>query len=135
MKTAPADAEKWYIEGKDKFNSDLPCRIVSNLACCWAGLRLLEKVCIEFGLAFDAVFPFGVDICTKYMELAAKDYLLDGGTNNQSIVEQTFEIMARIKLDPKVYYKIDGESCISGPLPSMTFIPNTARTMPLSAKC
>ena len=42
------------------------------------------------------------------MELAAKDFLLDGGTNNRSIVEQTFEIMARMKLDPKIYYKIDG---------------------------
>ncbi len=108
LKISPADAENWYIEGKDKFNPELPSRIVSNLACCYAGLRLLEKVCIEYSLAFDAVFPFGMDICTKYMEFAAKDYLLDGGTNNQSIVEQTFEIMARMKLDPKVYYKIDG---------------------------
>lgn len=48
-----------------------------------------------------------MDHCIKYMEFAAKDYLLDGGTNNRSIVEQTFEIMARMKLDPKVYYKID----------------------------
>ena len=108
LKIAPADAEKWYIEGRDKFNADLPSRIVSNLACCFAGLRLLEKVCIEYSLAFDTVVPFGMDICTKYMEFAAKDYLLDGGTNNQSVVEQTFEIMARMKLDPKVYYKIDG---------------------------
>ena len=108
LKISPADAEKWYAEGKDKFNSELPSRIVSNLSCCWAGLHLLEKVCVEYSLAFDAVFPFSMDICTKYMEFAAKDYLLDGGTNNQSIVEQTFEIMARMKLDPKVYYKIDG---------------------------
>lgn len=108
LKTVPSDAENWYNEGKEKFNSDLPSRIVSNLACCWAGLRLLEKVCIDYNLAFDAVFQFNMDICVKYMELAAKDYLLDGGTNNQSIVEQTFEIMARMKLDPKVYYKIDG---------------------------
>lgn len=108
LKTAPADAEEWYVEGKDRFNADLPSRIVSNLACCYAGLRLLKKVCIEFNLSFDTVFPFGPDICTRYMELAAKDFLLDGGTNNRSIVEQTFEIMARMKLDPKIYYKIDG---------------------------
>ena len=108
LKISPADAETWYTEGKDKFNAELPSRIVSNLSCCWAGLRLLEKVCVEYSLAFDSVFPFGMDICAKYMEFAAKDYLLDGGTNNQSIVEQTFEIMARMKLDPKVYYKIDG---------------------------
>ena len=108
LKIAPSDAEGWYAEGRDKFNADLPSRIVSNLACCYAGLRLLECVCMEFNLAFGAVFPFGMDICTKYMEFAAKDYLLDGGTNNRSIVEQTFEVMARMKLDPKVYYKIDG---------------------------
>lgn len=109
LKISPTQAEEWYAEGKEKFNADLPSRIVSNLACCWAGLRLLEKVCIELNLAFDTVFPFGMDICTRYMEFAAKDYLLDGGTNNRSIVEQTFEIMARMKLDPKVYYKIDGD--------------------------
>lgn len=108
LKISPADVESWYTEGMDKFNAELPSRIVSNLACCYAGLRLLEKVCIEYSIAFDAVFPFGVDICTKYMEFAVKDYLLDGGTNNQSVVEQTFEIMARMKLDPKVYYRIDG---------------------------
>lgn len=108
LKISPADVESWYTEGMDKFNAELPSRIVSNLACCYAGLRLLEKVCIEYSIAFDAVFPFGMDICTKYMEFAVKDYLLDGGTNNQSVVEQTFEIMARMKLDPKVYYRIDG---------------------------
>lgn len=107
LKISSADAEKWYIKGKDKFNPELPSRIVNNLACCYAGLRLLERVCAGFSLAFDTVFPFSMDHCIKYMEFAAKDYLLDGGTNNRSIVEQTFEIMSRMKLDPKVYYKID----------------------------
>lgn len=107
LKISSADAEKWYIKGKDKFNSELPSRIVNNLACCYARLRLLERVCDGVSLSFDTVFPFSMDHCIKYMEFAAKDYLLDGGTNNRSIVEQTFEIMARMKLDPKVYYKID----------------------------
>jgi len=107
LKISSADAEKWYIKGKDKFNSELPSRIVNNLACCYARLRLLERVCDGVSLAFDTVFPFSMDHCIKYMEFAAKDYLLDGGTNNRSIVEQTFEIMSRMKLDPKVYYKID----------------------------
>lgn len=108
LKIAPVETEKWYNEGKTQFNSELPSRIVSNLACCYAGLKLLETLCVDLSLAFDTVFPYGIDICVKYMEFAAKDYLLDGCTNNQSIVEQTFEIMARMKLDPKVYYKIDG---------------------------
>ena len=101
-------AVSWYAEGRTQFNSDLPSRIVSNLACCYAGLKLLKKVCTDISLKWEEVFPFRIDSCVKYLEFAAKDYLLDGGTNNQSIVEQTFEIMARMKLDPTVYYKIDG---------------------------
>lgn len=107
LQTDPAEAEKWYTEGKDRFDADLPSRIVSNLACCWAGLRLLEKVCVACSLSFHDVFSLDLDICAKYLEYAARDYLLDGGTNNQSVLEQTFEIMARMKLDPKVYYKIE----------------------------
>ena len=67
----------------------------------------MEKVCTDFSFKWEEVFPFRIDSCVKYLEFAAKDYLLDGGTNNQSIVEQTFEIMARMKLDPTVYYKIE----------------------------
>lgn len=108
LAVCPADVAKWYEEGRTKFHPDLPSRIVSNLACCYAGLKLLEAVCAEYGLSWDAVFPYKLDPCAKYLEFAARDYLLDGGTNNQSIVEQTFEVMARMKLDPKVYYKVDG---------------------------
>ncbi len=108
LRISSSTVEKWYTEGRTQFNSDLPSRIVSNLACCYAGLKLLEKICTDFSFKWEEVFPFRIDSCVKYLEFAAKDYLLDGGTNNQSIVEQTFEIMARMKLDPTVYYKIDG---------------------------
>lgn len=42
----------------------------------------------------------------KYIEYAAKEYLLDGGTSNKSVVEQTFEVMSRMGLDPKSEYTI-----------------------------
>lgn len=106
LKIQPSEAVKWYKEGSTLFTSELPSRIVSNLACCYAGLRLIEKVCVEYGLAWDAVFPYQKDSCVKYLEFAAKDYLLDGNTSNKSIVEQTFEVMARMKLDPKADYAI-----------------------------
>ena len=108
LRVTPDEAVSWYTDGKDKFNDALPSRIVSNLACCYAGLCLLARVCVVRGLAFDTVFPYSMDTCAQYLEHAARDYLLDGGTNNRSIVEQTFEIMARMRLDPKVYYKIEG---------------------------
>lgn len=97
---------KWYTEALSLFDKNLPSRVVSNLCCCVAGLRLLEKLCTELRLTWPDVFPFSFDSCVKYLEYAAKDYLLDGSTNNVSVVEQTFEIMARMKLDPKVDYTI-----------------------------
>jgi hypothetical protein len=33
-----------------------------------------------------------LDACGRYIEYAAKEYLLDGGTSNKSVVEQTLEI-------------------------------------------
>ena len=108
LKITPSDAAKWYKEGTAKFNPDLPCRIISNLSCCYAGLKLLEHMCTDYGFAWDTVFPYTQEICVKYMEFAAKDYLLDGDTSNKSVVEQTFEVMARMKLDPKTVYCIEG---------------------------
>ena len=100
-------AAAWYAEGRKLFNSELPSRVVSNLACCYAGLKLLEKLCSVYNCQWNEVFPYKIDVCVRYLEFAAKDYLLDGGTNNLSIVEQTFEIRARMKLYPTVYYKIE----------------------------
>lgn len=103
------EAFEWYNEGQKQFSQELPSRVVSNLACCYVGLCMLEKVCVSTGYAWDSVFPYRREICTKYLEHAAKDYLLDGDNGNKSVVEQTFEIMARMKLDPKVHYTIDGD--------------------------
>lgn len=63
-------------------------------------------MCAEYHFAWDDVFPYSFDACVRYMEMAAKDYMLDGGTHNQSIIEQTFEIMARMQLDPRTDYTL-----------------------------
>ncbi len=105
-----SDAVKgWYDEGHKLFEKDLPSRVISNLACCYAGLKLLETMCAGYRLSWDDVFPFNFNSCVRYMEMAAKDYLLDGGTHNKSIVEQTFEIMARMQLDPKSDYTLSDD--------------------------
>lgn len=109
LKLSTTEVSTWYDEGKSRFTSELPSRIVSNLACCWTGLRLLEKVCHEYGLAFNEVFPFDLDVCLKYLEYGAKNYLLDGGTHNPSIVEQSFEIIARMHLDHTCFKIEDGK--------------------------
>ena len=106
LKTKPTDALAWYEEGLGCFAKELPSRVVNNLACLYAGLCLLERLCGEYGLSWLEVFPYNRETCRKYLEYAAKEYLLDGGTYNRSIVEQTLEIMSRMGLDPKSEYAI-----------------------------
>lgn len=104
-----AEVAKWHKEGVGKFSKELPSRVVNNLACCFAGLKLIESLYARAGLSFSDVFPFGFDACIRYLEHGAKEYLLDGGTNNQSVVEQTFEIMARMGLDGKTEYNLSDD--------------------------
>lgn len=104
-----AEVAKWHKEGVGKFSKELPSRVVNNLACCFAGLKLIESLCARAGLSFSDVFPFGFDACIRYLEHGAKEYLLDGGTNNQSVVEQTFEIMALMGLDGKTEYNLSDD--------------------------
>lgn len=100
LSVKPEEAYKWYKEAIPYFSKELPSRIISNLSCCYAGLKLVERLCTELELSWDSVFPFQFDPCIKYLEYAAKDFLLSGGTHNQSIVEQTLEVMARMQIDP-----------------------------------
>lgn len=101
------EAKTWHEEAKMMFSDEMPSRVVNNLACCYAGLRLINKLCEFHGLSWTEVFPYNMEACRKYLEYATKEYLLDGGTNNKTIVEQTFEIMSRMKLDPNVDYTFD----------------------------
>ena len=104
LKTTSSEAATWYAEGKSKTKEELPSRVVSNIACCYAGLKLLEKLCAWFRLSWDDVFSIGIEACLKYLVYGTNEYLLDGGSNNKSIVEQTFEVMSRMDLSPKNDY-------------------------------
>ena len=99
LATSSTEAVTWYSESLPLFGKELPTRIVNNLACCMAGLRLIEKLCISLGLAWDSVFSVGLDACAAYLQFAAREYLLDGGETNKSVVEQTLEIIDRMGLD------------------------------------
>lgn len=87
---------QWHNEALALFNPALPSRVVNNLACCMVGIRLLEALCARLSLAWGQVFPIGVDACVKYMEYGVREYLLDGGDANKSIIERTLEVMDRM---------------------------------------
>jgi hypothetical protein len=98
LRSDAAEVKLWYDEACGQFDKALPSRIVNNLACCAAGLRLLEKLCTLQGLSWDSVFGLPMRSCTQFLGFAAKEYLLDGSAVNRGIVEQSLEIMARMGL-------------------------------------
>ena len=98
LNTAATDVEAWYKAGVGQFEPELPSRIRNNLACCVAGLRLVERVCERCGLNWADVFDIPFEACVQYLALGAKEFLLDGGDANKGIIEQTLEIMARMGL-------------------------------------
>jgi len=106
LRTSIEDVRTWYDEGLHSFAKELPSRIVSNLSCCYAGLCLIEQLCQSLDLSWPEVFPYNREACRKYLEYAAREYLLDGSTSNKSVVEQTLEIMSRMGLDPNSEYSI-----------------------------
>ena len=109
LETRPAETAQWYAEGISKVQGELPSRVISNIACCWCGLRLLEKVCADYRLPWDNVFTIPMEACLRYLEYGTNEYLLDGGTNNKSIVEQTFEVMSRMGLSSKTDYQFSAD--------------------------
>ncbi|MBO6267796.1 MAG: DNA primase, partial [Clostridium sp.] len=46
------EVAKWHKEGVAKFSKELPSRVINNLACCYAGLKLLESLCARMGFSF-----------------------------------------------------------------------------------
>ena len=98
LASSSAEAAQWYQEAKGKVSGELPSRVVSNICCCFAGLKLIEKLCVAYRLTWSAVFGIEMDACLRYLEYGTNEYLLDGGMNNKSIVEQTFEVMSRMGL-------------------------------------
>jgi hypothetical protein len=98
LNTSAADVESWYKAGLAQFEPELPSRIRNNLACCVVGLRLIERLCLKFGLDWSQVYDIPFDGCVQYLAYGAKEYLLDGGEANKGIIEQTLEGMARMGL-------------------------------------
>lgn len=96
--TSAEDAVAWHAEAVSKFKGEMPGRVVNNLSCCYAGLKLIERICHRYELQWNEVFPLTPEQCVKALGFGAEEYLLDGGTHNKSIVEQTFEVMSRMGL-------------------------------------
>ncbi len=110
--TQSEEVKAWHKEGLALFDQELPSRLINNLACCRCGLKLLERMCEGYRLSWEEVFPVSQAICTKYLEYGAQEYLLDGGSNNKSVVEQTFEVMSRMGLDSGIDYQLNSERTI-----------------------
>jgi len=68
---------------------------------------LLAKLCGKLGTSWDAAFPYDRDACVKYIEYGAREYLLDGGMNNKSNIDQTFEVMSRMNLKPGIDFAFE----------------------------
>ena len=100
LRTTVDEVAEWYAEGLAIFKGDLPSRIVSNLSCVYAGLKFIEKLCLKFKQPWDYIFPISLEMCAKHLIYAVREYLLDGGLHNKSVLEQTFEVMSRMNLKP-----------------------------------
>jgi len=107
LDTTPAEAEKWFEEGRSFFSEEFPIRILDNLRCIYAGLCLMAKLCGKLGVSWNEVFKIDREACTSHIEYSAKEYLLDGGYFNKSIVEQSFEIMSRMPLKEKTDFTFE----------------------------
>ena len=88
----------------------------SNIACVYAGLKLVETLCRAFDQPWDNIFPIPLKTCVGHIVYAVKEYLLDGGTSNVSIIGRTFEVMARMRLkaDVDFFFEVAGRHlCIA----------------------
>ena len=97
--TERKEVTAWHNAGLTQFGGELPARIVNNLACCAVGLRLVDKLCLRLGLPWEQVFGIPLDSCWEHLLYTVHEYLLDGGTVNKGVIEQTLEVMARMGLD------------------------------------
>lgn len=109
LATDPDTVAGWHKDAAGLFDRNLPERVRTNLRGAYCGLKLLEAVCASLGAEWKAVFPHSMELCARYLETSAKDFLLDGGTHNQSVVDETFEIMSRMNLDPKNDYQFSDD--------------------------
>lgn len=106
LMTEVSDVKAWHSEAMKEFDPSMPSRIVSNLACVAAGLRLVEQVCKSIGFSWQQIFGISLQSCYEYLSYCAKEYLLDGRTSNKGILEQSLEIMARMGLDAQTQWTL-----------------------------
>ena len=109
LRTDASEVAGWYKEAVGGFDKALPSRIVNNLACCAAGLRLLEKLCTLQGLPWNSVYEIPLNSCMEFLSFAAREYLLDGSAVNRGIVEQSLEIMARMGLNEGTDFRLSDD--------------------------
>jgi hypothetical protein len=111
LQTSTEEVNAWYAEGEQRFSDDFQSRITTNLSCVYAGLRLVEKMCRLFKLDWNDVFPIDFETCVKHLVYSVKEYLLDGGTHSKSVIEDTFEVMARmgLKYDKDYIMRLNGK--------------------------
>lgn len=107
--TNPDTVVHWHEEMADRFDKGMPERVRMNLCSAYCGLKLLEALCAKLGVSWGEVFPFTMEQCTGYLEESAREYLLDGGNHNKSVVDETFEIMSRMNLSPKDDYNLSDD--------------------------
>ncbi len=98
LRTSQKDVASWHSEGGNYFSDELPSRIRSNLCAMYAGICLVGRFCSVPSATFDSTFPFDHEECAKYLETAAREYLLDDSSYNKGIIESTFEVMSRMRL-------------------------------------
>lgn len=108
----PDTVLNWHMGSADAFDSGMPERIRNNLCGAWCGLKLLEALCHSLRLSWDEVFPYSMQECARQLETSAREYLLDGGTHNRSVIDQTFEIMSRMGLNPKEDYSLSDDGTL-----------------------
>jgi len=107
LRTTPEEANEWYKEGFERVKGNFPNRVTKNLACVYAGLKLIERVCVFFELSWLQVFPISFDECVNHLIYAVREYLLDGGNHTKNVIEEAFEIMARMGLKYDKDYLIE----------------------------
>lgn len=102
LRTDFAAVKLWHTNTVAYLSSELPARVVSNIAACVCGLKILERMCLGYSVSFEEIFGLTIEACVKYLMFGAKEYLLDGNTSNKGVLEQSIEIMARMELQKDV---------------------------------
>ncbi len=80
---------------------------------------MVVKLCGRLGMSWNDVFAIDRETCAAQIEYGAKEYLLDGGFSNKSVVEQTFEVMSRMPLKSGSDYAFENNKeylciCLAG---------------------